>query len=87
MMRWEIRQLLKELQGMVEKTDKKDDFQKEFEKEIYAEEKRLLGLLDELERERYVVPCNPFHIREMQNPILRIGRLKGRHSITNFRLS
>lgn len=37
---------------MVEKTDKKDNFQKEFEKEVLAEEKRLLGLLDELEGER-----------------------------------
>lgn len=37
---------------MVEQTEKKDNFQKEFEKEVRAEEKRLLELLDELERER-----------------------------------
>ncbi|KAK2756198.1 hypothetical protein FQN54_005606 [Arachnomyces sp. PD_36] len=47
-----MRHLLKELQAMVEQTEKKDNFQKEFEAEVRAEEKRLLGLLDELEGER-----------------------------------
>lgn len=37
---------------MVERKEKKDNFQKEFEAEIRADEKRLLGLVDELEKER-----------------------------------
>ena len=46
------RQLLKELQSVVEQAEKKDNLSKEFEKEVRGEEKRLLKLLEGLEEER-----------------------------------
>lgn len=48
---------LKQLEALTQRTEKKDNFAKKFEKEIREEESRLLHLLDEEEKQRYVIRC------------------------------
>ncbi|PGH19828.1 hypothetical protein AJ80_03745 [Polytolypa hystricis UAMH7299] len=68
---------LKELENAMARAEKKDNFAKEFEKEVHEDEKRLLGILETQRKERFGNPLSTLPLSEIcvYGMILRCPKL------------